>query len=150
MEEHETKLAHRTWRSSLPSMSSRCLWVFFFLLGVFHRRRIRCVVVYPLSAYRTHIRQHFVGGTGAVRQSRVGITSTCRRLRAECAATLAHASSVPKATRMVSCHLCWKWDVGINQLSLTRSPALKPSLWILLIPRRLASWMARKRSCGMA
>ena len=93
-------------------VESASLGVFFFLLGVFHRRCIRFVVVYPLVACMTQIWQHFVGGTGAVRQSRVGITCTCRRNRAECAATLAHPSSVPKATRMVSCHLCWKWMSG--------------------------------------
>ena len=41
---------------------------------------------FPLVACSTQIRQHSVGGTGAVRQSHVGITYTCRRNRAECEA----------------------------------------------------------------
>ena len=119
----------------------------WFLRGVFLRRNIRPVVVYSLVACSTHIRQHFVGATGAVRQSRVGITSTCCCEPCGMRSHLAHASMVPKVTRSVSFHHCWKWDVGINQLSLTRYPALKPSLRLLLLLRRSASWMVRQRSC---
>ena len=122
----------------------------WFLRGVFLRRNTRLIVVYLHVARSAHIRQHFVGGTGAVRQSRVGITSHVDLVTARNAQQ--HGA---QAFGAESNAVCLFISVGSglsesNQLSLTRYPALKLSLRLLLLLRRLASWMARQRSCGLA
>ena len=149
MEEHETKLAYQEWRSSLPSMSSRRLWV-FFLRGPYHRRSTRFVVVYPLVACSHTNSAAFRWLDLCGSSVACGITSTCRRNRAECEAI--------RDTRLwcrrqhAVCLFIIVLEVGCRNQSVITHEASSTEAFSsdTHVSAPLASWMARKRSCGLA